>query len=279
MDQQPPAAPSVCYRHPDRPTRLACSECGRPICPECSRDAVVGQKCPECTAPARLTRVIPARTIRHVGLRDTPVTWALITINVALFIAGEIFPSFGNELFTRAAQHPTLVDRGEWWRLLSACFLHGSILHVVFNMYALWLFGPLLERRFGSWSFVSLYLAGGVAGGMLFQLAGSDAWAVGASGAIFALLGALLIASYRQRHTPAGGAVFGQLLVLLVINLALPLFVPNIAWQAHVGGLVAGALIGAVWDRLPRTKGSTWKRVAIAAGVGVACLAVVILVG
>jgi len=240
---------------------------------------VVGQKCPECTAPARLTRVIPARTIRHVGLRDTPVTWALITINVALFIAGEIFPSFGNELFTRAAQHPTLVDRGEWWRLLSACFLHGSILHVVFNMYALWLFGPLLERRFGSWSFVSLYLAGGVAGGMLFQLAGSDAWAVGASGAIFALLGALLVASYRQRHTPAGGAVFGQLLVLLVINLALPLFVPNIAWQAHVGGLVAGALIGAVWDRLPRTKGSTWKRVAMAAGVGVACLAVVILVG
>jgi len=239
----------------------------------------VGQKCPECTTPARLTRVIPARTIRHVGLRDTPVTWALITINVALFIAGEIFPSFGNELFAKAAQHPTLVDRGEWWRLLSACFLHASILHVVFNMYALWLFGPLLERRFGSWSFISLYLAGGVAGGTLFQFLGSDAWAVGASGAIFALLGALLTASYRQRLTPAGGAVFGQLLVLLVINLALPLFVPNIAWQAHVGGLVAGALIGTVWDRLPRTKASTWKRVATAAGVGVACLAVVILVG
>ncbi len=106
---------------------------------------------------------------------------------------------------------------------------------------------------------------------MLYQLIGSDAWAVGASGAIFGLLGALLTASYRQRHTRAGGAVFGQLLVLLVINLALPLFVPNIAWQAHVGGLAAGALIGAVWDRLPRTKGSTWKRVAVALGVGVAC--------
>ena len=278
MDPQPPAAP-VCYRHPDRPTRLACSECGRPICPECSRDAVVGQKCPECTVPARLTRVIPARTIRHVDRRATPVTWTVIALNAAIFIAGEVFPSFGNELFQRAAQHPILVDNGEWWRLLTATFLHGSVLHILFNMYALWLFGPVLERRFGALSFASLYLAAGVAGGMLYQLMGSNAWAVGASGAIFGLLGALLTASYRQRHTRAGAAVFGQLLVLLVINLALPLFVPNIAWQAHVGGLAAGGLVGAAWDRLPRTKGSAWKRAAVALGVGVACLAVAALVG
>jgi len=240
---------------------------------------VVGQKCPECTTPAHLTRVIPARSIRHVGLRGTPVTWVLIAVNAAIFITGELFTGFGTELFERAAQHPVLVERGEWWRLLSACFLHGSVLHILFNMYALWLFGPVLERRFGTWPFVSLYLAAGVAGGMLYQLIGSNAWAVGASGAIFGLLGALLTASYRQRHTRAGGAVFSQLLVLLAINLALPLFVPNIAWQAHVGGLAAGALIGAMWDRLPRTKGSTWKRVAVAVGVGVACLAVVVLAG
>jgi membrane associated rhomboid family serine protease len=277
VDPQPPAAVSTCYRHPDRPTRLACSECGRSICPECSRDAVVGQKCPECTTPARLTRVIPARSIRHVGLRGTPVTWALIAVNILLYAAGALFPGFGDQVMQRAAQHPILVDRGEWWRVLSAMFLHGGVLHVLFNMYALWLFGPVLERRFGSVSFLSLYLAAGAAGGALFQVIGPDAWAVGASGAIFGLFGALLIASYRQRHTRAGAATFSQLVLLLGINLALPLFIQNIAWQAHVGGLVAGALIGAVWDRLPRDKGSAWKRTAVALLVGVAAMAAALL--
>jgi membrane associated rhomboid family serine protease len=276
VDPQTPAAVTVCYRHPDRPTRLACSECGRFICPECSRDAVVGQKCPECTTPRQLTRVIPARTLRHVN-RNTPVTWALIAINTGLFLAGELFSSFGNELLQRAAQHPALVDRGEWWRLFTAMFLHSGILHVLFNMYALWLFGPVLERRFGSLSFASLYLAAGVAGGALYQLIGPNAWAVGASGAIFGLFGALLMASYRQRHTRAGAAAFSQLMLLLVINLALPIFVPNIAWQAHVGGLIAGGLIGTVWDRLPRTRGSAWKRTAVALLVGAAALALGVL--
>lgn len=277
MDPQPPAAVSTCYRHPDRPTRLACSECGRPICPECSRDAVVGQKCPECTAPHQLTRVIPARTLRHVN-RSTPITWGLIALNILLFAAGELFPGFGNEVIQRAAHHPLLVDRGEWWRVLSAMFLHGGILHVLFNMYALWLFGPVLERRFGSVSFLSLYLAAGAAGGALYQVIGPDAWAVGASGAIFGLFGALLIASYRQRHTRAGAATFSQLVLLLGINLSLPLFIGNIAWQAHVGGLVAGAIIGAIWDRLPRTRGSTWKRAAVALALGVTALAAALLV-
>ena len=130
-------------------------------------------------------------------------------------------------------------------------FLHGGTLHLLFNMYALWLFGPVLERRFGSPSYAALYVAGGLSGGMLYELIGSDAPAVGASGAIFALLGALLAASYRQRNTRAGAAVFGQLGILLAINLALPLFVGNIAWQAHVGGLIAGILIAAVWDHMP----------------------------
>jgi membrane associated rhomboid family serine protease len=276
VDPQPPAAVSTCYRHPDRPTRLACSECGRPICPECSRDAVVGQKCPECTAPHQLTRVIPARTLRHVN-RSTPVTWVLIALNILLFAAGELFPGFGNELLQRAAHHPVLVDRGEWWRVISAMFLHGGILHVMFNMYALWLFGPVLERRFGSVSFLSLYLAAGAAGGALYQMIGPDAWAVGASGAIFGLFGALLIASYRQRHTRAGAASFSQLVLLLGINLSLPLFIGNIAWQAHVGGLAAGAVIGAVWDRLPRGPGSTWKRTAVALLVGGAAMAAALL--
>ena len=276
MDRPPSAAPSVCYRHPDRPTRLACSQCGRLICVECSRDAVVGQKCPECTTPEQRTRVIPARSIRHLDHRATPVTWALVGINVVIFGLQELFPAL--RIGPRAAQYSVLVDQGEWWRLLTAMFLHGGVLHLMFNMYALWLFGPVLERRFGSPSYAALYVAGGISGGMLFQLLGEGA-AVGASGAIFGLLGALLAASYRQRHTRAGAAVFGQLGLLLSINLALPLFLRNIAWQAHVGGLLAGILIAAVWDRMSLPgRTAVWRRIAVAVAVGGAALAVVVLI-
>ncbi|MBM3696055.1 MAG: rhomboid family intramembrane serine protease [Actinobacteria bacterium] len=276
MDQPWAAPPYACYRHPDRPTRLACSECGRLICVECSRDAVVGQKCPECTTPEQRTRVIPVRSVGHLDRRATPVTWALIGVNTLLFAVQEFFPRL--RITARAAHWPALVDQGEWWRLFTAMFLHGGVLHIIFNMYVLWLFGPVLERRFGSPSYASLYLAGGVAGGMFYQMFGSGAPAVGASGAIFGLFGALLAASYRQRHTRAGAAVFGQLGVLLAINLALPLFVPRIAWQAHLGGLVAGILIAAAWDRMPVAgRGAAARRIAIALFIGGAALLVVLL--
>jgi membrane associated rhomboid family serine protease len=276
VDPSYSAAPPACYRHPDRPTRLSCSNCGRPICVECSRDAVVGQKCPECTTPEHRTRVIPARSITHANRRVTPVTWGLIAVNVAMFALQEIFPAL--HIPARFSQYPPLVAAGEWWRVFTAMFLHGGVLHLLFNMYALWLFGPVLERRFGSLSYAALYVAGGLGGGMLYQLIGSEAPAVGASGAIFALLGALLAASYRQRQTRAGAAVFGQLGILLAINLALPLFVGNIAWQAHVGGLLAGILIAAVWDHMPLAgRTAEWRRIAVALVVGAASLAVVLL--
>jgi len=275
VDPSYPAAAPTCFRHPDRPTRLACSECGRFICVECSRDAVVGQKCPDCTTPEHRTRVIPARTITQPRRTATPVTWALIGICVAVF-ALDYLPSL--DIAFRAAQSTALVEQGQWWRLVTAMFLHQNTLHLAFNMYALWLFGPVLERRFGAPSFVALYIAGGVSGGMLFQLLEQNAVAVGASGAIFGLLGALLAASYRQRHTRAGAAAFTQLGLLLAINLALPLFWPNIAWQAHVGGLVAGILIAAVWDRMPLPgRAAVWRRVAVALVVGGAALLVVLL--
>ena len=143
-------------------------------------------------------------------------------------------------------------------------------------MLALYLFGPALERRFGSGSYATLYLAAGLSGGSLYHLVGRLDPAVGASGAIFGLMGALLAATYRQRHTPAGRAVFSQLMLLLVINLTLPLVIPNIAWEAHLGGLVAGLAISAAWDKIPHGKpGAVLQRVIIAGAVSiVAVLAV-----
>ena len=269
---------AYCYRHPDRGTRLACSECGRPICVECSNDAAVGQKCPECSTPIGRNRVINARNLRQVDRATTPVTWALIAINVAVFLIGRIDVATGREIFINAAQYKPLIDDGEIWRVVTAMFVHANLTHVLFNMWALYLFGPSLERRFGSVSFATLYLAAGLGGGSLYHAVGRIDPAVGASGAIFGLMGALLAATYRQRHTPAGRAVFSQLMLLLIINLSLPFVIPNIAWEAHLGGLVAGVAISAAWDRLQHGKpGAATQRTIIAAVVGLVAIIAVII--
>jgi len=217
------SAPTVCYRHPDRVTRLSCSECGRSICVECSHDAAVGQKCPICAGPQQRTRVVTARNLTHADMRTTPLTLILIGINVAIFLAGTILPDFDHtEMRIRFAQWAPAVEAGEWWRGITAMFLHGSVMHLAFNMWALWLFGPALERRYGTIPFGALYLAAGLNGAALFHGLGNQALAVGASGAIFGLFGALLLASFRQRHTRVGQAIFSQLIMLLGINLMLP---------------------------------------------------------
>lgn len=271
---------TVCYRHPDRPTRLACSSCGRPICVECSRDSAVGQKCPECAAPTGRGRVIDARrTVGRPSSAVTPLSIALIAINVGIFLIGRLVPELGDRMFAEGAQwRPAIEFNGEWYRVFTAMFLHGSITHVLFNMWALYLFGPVLERRFGAASFGSLYLAAGLSGSAFYHVIGGANPAVGASGAIFGLFGALLAASYRQRHTPAGRAVFGQLALLLAINLALPLIVPRIAWEAHLGGLIAGVIIAFVWDHMPlHGRSAATGRVLTGVAVAAAALLAVFL--
>lgn len=271
-------AATVCYRHPDRATRLSCSECGRPICVECSLDAAVGQKCPECSEPKGRARVIQARSMTHVDRSTTPVTVALIAINVAVFVVGFLVPDLGDRFFEEGAQYAPLIERGEWWRALTAMFLHSGIPHVLFNMWALWLFGPTLERRYGSAPFASLYLASGLSGAALFHAIGRNVPAVGASGAIFGLFGALLVASYQQRHTAAGRAVFGQLSLLLILNLSLPFVVDRIAWEAHVGGLVAGLVIAYAWNRMaPAGRNAMLQRSLVGFAVAGLALATILL--
>lgn len=277
-DTGDPFATATCYRHPDRLTRLACSTCGRPICVECSRDAAVGQKCPDCARPEGRHRVITAASLRSEARRTAPVTYALIAINVIVFVIGQASGDLGNRLFVDGAQYRPLIQSGEWWRVFTAMFLHANLAHVGFNMWALFLFGPSLERRFGSVSFATLYVASGLGGGALYHLVGRMEPAIGASGAIFGLFGALIAATYRQRHTAAGRAVFSQLMMLLALNLAIPLIVPNVAWEAHVGGLAAGIAIAAAWNRLPLDgPGAVRRRVAIALVVAGVALGAVIL--
>ena len=266
----------TCYRHPDRETRLACSNCDRPVCVDCVRSAAVGQRCLECAAPSERTRVIGMDEVRAKADRLPPVTMTVLVISVGLFVVQRFIPGLNNTVGLYLAQINEFVAQGEVWRLLTAAFLHGGLMHMAFNMYALYLFGPRLEREVGSVPFAALYVAAALAGGAAFYLSEPRGLAVGASGAIFGLFGAWLAASYRGRHTAVGSASLRQLLVLLGINLAIG-FLPGarIAWQAHLGGLVAGMVIAAVWAS-PLVRERPALRTAVAAAVGVLALLVVL---
>ncbi len=265
------ATEPVCYRHPDRVTYLSCSECGKPICPDCSHDSVVGQKCAECARPIGRARVVTARQMQN---RRTPVVTSIIVASIIVFFAQRSQPGFD---FDWGLFNP-LVRSGEWWRAITSAFLHVSFLHIGFNMYALYIFGPPLERRVGAGAFSGLYLASAIAGSAAFLFFGDDrALAMGASGAVFGLFGAVLMATWPVRHSPGGGAQFQQLLVLLGINLALPLFVPNVAWQAHLGGMVAGILIVSIWQRIPQSTQKRVQQTVAAYAVAVVAFAVLLL--
>lgn len=269
---------TVCYRHPDRETLLACASCGRPVCPECSVDTPSGQKCYECARPA--ARQVTARQLAN---RSTPVAFGLIAIAVVIFAAPRLLPSLaqatvpwaGDLIEQNAAQANWLVAAGEWWRVLTAAFLHGSATHLLFNMWALYVFGPELERQVGSATFAVLYLATAAAGGAAaYFLSEELTLLVGASGAIFGLFGVWLVGSWRIRHTRAGAALYRQLLILLGINAVFSFAVPRISWQGHLGGFLAGMLIGFLWGLLPRK--TQPARAGVAAAVGVLALLFVI---
>ena len=258
---------TYCYRHGGRATRLSCSNCGKPICIDCAIDTPVGQKCAECARPEGRHRVVTAAAIRRT--RDfAPVSYVIIALCLTAYVIGELDPALGVRFFREGAFQADLVRDGEWWRGITSMFLHVSLAHVAFNMWALYVFGPALERRYGSLSFVALYIAAGLGGGGLYLLIGRGQAAVGASGAIFGLMGALIVNLYQQRHTRIGRAIFSQLILLLVINLSLPLVLPNIAWEAHVGGLVAGGAVAQAWDRLPVAgRAAIPRRLSVAAAV------------
>jgi membrane associated rhomboid family serine protease len=246
----------VCYRHPDRTTYLSCSECGRPICPDCSRDAPVGQKCPECARPTGRHRVVNARAItRGPSFETSPVVFSLIAINVAIFLIGLTSRHLQNQLVLDFGAYTPAIQAGEWWRAITAAFLHGGFLHILFNMYFLYLFGPRLEQQIGSVSFAGIYLASAAGGSLATYAFGpANSLSIGASGALFGLFGAWMYAAFRQRGSAAGRAMFNQLGLILLINMALPLYLPEIDWRAHLGGLATGIVIAFLWEQLASGK-------------------------
>ncbi len=264
---------SVCYRHPDRPTGLACSQCGRPICGACVVAGTVGQFCPECSAARGRQRIVRARPGAGGSLRQAaPVTFFIIAATVAVFVLGFLDRSLDQDLLFYLAQINSLVAAGEWWRIFTPVLVHGAAFHILFNMMALYQLGPTIEQRTGGRDYLLLYFAcAGVGGVFAYHLGGSGDILVGASGAIFGLFGLWLHAALRAWGSSFSRRVIGSFGLTLAINAALPFIYPQISWQGHLGGFLAGILIGEAWYHLPQSR---WRPLPPLAVAVVAVLAV-----
>jgi membrane associated rhomboid family serine protease len=244
------------------------------------RPAAVGYQCPECLAAERSAGFRYQRGVRTRRVTG-PVTRVLILANVAMFVAevavggaGSLLTGPSGERLVRlgALYTPAVACGHEYWRLITAAFLHAGILHIALNMYALWLFGSLMEDALGSAPFLGVYLVSGfVASATSFAFGPVFLVAVGASGAIFGLLGAWFTYNFRRRHIAFNRAQLNGAITLIVLNLVLSFGLASfIDWRAHVGGLVAGVFLGATAEGLGDRRTRPWV---IAAGF-VAALAV-----
>jgi membrane associated rhomboid family serine protease len=271
QQDQSQAAPPVCYRHPGRPTYVSCVRCGRPACPDCLRPAAVGHQCVDCIRSGNSGIRQAAGRFGGRVTTNARVTWTLVALNIACYIVELVYPNVisDGELIGRFGPVYGVAD-GQWYRLITNAFLHeplGSglgILHIAFNMWALIIVGPPLERVLGRLRFLMVYLVSALGGSVLyFLIAPAGSPAIGASGAIFGLFGAFFVMARRLRADPR------QIVGLIVLNLVIGFVVPNIGWQAHVGGLIAGAALTAAYAYAPRQNRTL---IQVAATVGIVAL-------
>ncbi|ARP71153.1 rhomboid family intramembrane serine protease [Streptomyces pluripotens] len=273
-----------CYRHPDRETGVRCTRCDRPICPECMVSASVGFQCPDCVraggpGTGHGPRASRPRTVSGGTVTADPrlFTKILIGINIAVFIAIHADPALVEHLvligeWPPRPFTPTLgVAEGEWYRFVTSMFAHQEYWHIGFNMLSLWWIGGPLEAALGRARYLTVYFVSGLAGGALtYLLASPNSASLGASGAIFGLFGATAVLMRRLNYD------MRPVIALLVINLIFTFGYGNIAWQAHIGGLVAGVVTGYAMVHAPRDK-RTLVQYGTSALVLLAALALVVV--
>jgi membrane associated rhomboid family serine protease len=302
-----PAATGVptCYRHPDRETWIRCQRCDKPICPDCMRDAAVGFQCPDCVKEAsrgsRQNRALyggersaDPRLTSYVLIGINALVWLAIAATgggksrlldqLALRANGLCSPGDGYlyDIERRVceasnAKFLPAVDDGAWWQLITSVFTHVEIWHVAMNMFALFIFGPALEGIIGRARFLAVYLVSGLASSVLVLFLSSQYGStVGASGALFGLLGALLVMARKARLNSQW----------LMQNLAIGVVITvvgwrMISWQGHLGGFLGGVLAAAVIAYAPKPNRSLvqWGGLAVFTGVllGLAALRVATL--
>jgi membrane associated rhomboid family serine protease len=253
---------ATCYRHPSRETGVSCSNCGKPICPDCMTPTPVGMRCPDCAG--RKQRV---QTLRSMHVEPT-VTYVLIAICVLLFLGSGA--SLGSGGSTRVYFDLSLtgpdVAAGDYWRLITAGFLHSGLLHIGFNMYILYWLGTMLEPALGHARFLALYMASLLAGSFGALLVSPDARTVGASGAVFGLMGAAFVMQRARGIDPMQSGI-GP---VILFNLVLSFVIPNISIGGHIGGLVGGAAAGFAMEWLARRRPGVAAPIAACVVIGAA---------
>lgn len=248
---------SVCYRHPEREAYVRCQRCDRLICPECQTEAAVGFLCLE---DAYSRSAAPRRFRVRAG--GAPVTLSLVTLSSIIWLL-QIMP--GSTVTDQLAFTP-LGTLYEPWRLVTAAFVHdpSSPLHLLLNMYSVFIFGRILEPMLGRGRFLALYLISAIGGSLaVLILSPLNSWVVGASTACFGLMAAYFVIARKL------GASSGQLLGLIAINLAFGFLVPGISWQGHLGGLVAGGLLSFIYVQTTRPNQRTLQVILTAVFAGV----------
>jgi membrane associated rhomboid family serine protease len=252
----PSAQAPTCYRHPGRETYVSCVRCGRHACPDCLRGAAVGQQCIDCVREGNRGSRSPVTVFGGRPTASATVTWALVAINVLIYLAVLGDPNIQNDLgmlgigrFTTGG--PLVgVAEGQWYRLITAAFVAPTglgFLDIVFNMWALIILGPALERLFGHLRYLAIYLVSALGGSVVLLLIEPHELALGASGAIFGLFGGWIVVSRKLRLDVRW--IVGLLVLNFVIDFAGRNF---IAWQAHVGGIIVGGLLTAAYAYAPR---------------------------
>ena len=240
---------NTCYRHPDRQSFVLCQRCGRTICPECQTPAAVGVHCPECVREQRAQFAANRRATgpsgmtvarRRFAMLDQKATVVIVAVSVVLWLLNEVSGGVVNAWLS----YWTPLVGTQPWRLVTGLFVHSSFFHILFNMWAVWIFGRMLENILGTWRFVALYFLAGLGGDLAVSLLTPGTPVVGASGAIFGLFAAFFVIQRSLGYNAV------QLLVIMGLNLVVG-FLPgtNISWQAHVGGIVLGFVTGFVFSK------------------------------
>nr|WP_254450796.1 rhomboid family intramembrane serine protease [Aeromicrobium stalagmiti] len=237
------------------------------------REAAVGFQCPSCITEG-------AKTIRQpknlaggaISGRAGSVSLVLIGINVAAYVLQIATGDRQSDIFQQGALQGYVVALdGDYWRLLTSAFLHASVLHLLFNMYALYLFGPFVERAIGSARFTAAYLTAAIVGSAFVYLLTDPATVtIGASGAVFGLFGMALMLLLKAKQDVT------TLLVLLAINAFISVAGSNISWQGHLGGFVAGVVVGAAIAYAPRDRKQLVQGVTFA-GLWIAAIVAIVL--
>ena len=229
----------ACYRHPNRETGVRCSNCERPICPDCMTTTPVGMRCPECARQRTSVHTIRSST------GEPALTYLLIGLNVLVGLGAVLGGASasggsigGSRLIAEGAVSSFTIEQGEYWRLLTAGFLHAGFFHLFFNMFSLYILGGMLEPAIGRLRFALIYFVSLLAGSFGALLVEPDSLTVGASGAIFGLMGAAVIVM-RNRGISLMESGLG---IWIGLNLLITFTVPNISIGGHIGGLVGGGL-------------------------------------